>query len=229
MTGRRKPDQVQCPLALLEKNGIRVVDDKVSWIDLENRSVQVDGARLRYDRLVVALGAEYAPERVPGFAGTAHHVYDLESAVKLRQALARFDGENIAVGVSCLPFKCPAAPHETALLVDYHFNQRPSKARVRISFFSPEGLPLPSAGPEIGNTALELMKARGIDARFKTRLEEVQPRQAVFDDGSAIPFDLLIAVPPHVCSTVVREARLTDETGWIPVDPASMRTARDGV
>lgn len=229
MIGQRRPEQVQRPLALLERKGIRVVGGEASRIDFENRSVQVNGSRLRYDNLVIALGAQYAVERIPGLAGNAHHIYDLESAVGLRQTLAQFDGGEIAVGVSSLPFKCPAAPYETALLLDHYFKNRPSKTRVRIRFFTPEGLPLPSAGPEIGNTTLELMKARGIDATFKTKLKAVQPGKAVFDDGSEIPFDLLIAVPPHVCPTVVKEAGLTDETGWVPVDPASMKTTRDGV
>jgi len=229
MIGQRGPEQVQRPLALLKKKGIRVVGGEVSKIDLEARSVQVNGSTLRFDNLVIALGAEYAPERIPGFGSTAHHIYDLEAAVRLRQTLAKFDGGEIAVGVSSLPFKCPAAPYETALLIDHHYKNRPSRSGVRVRFFTPEGLPLPSAGPDIGNVTLELMKARGIDATFKTKLKEVQPGKAVFDDGSAIAFDLLIAVPPHVCPTVVKEAGLTDETGWIPVDRASMRTTHDGV
>jgi sulfide:quinone oxidoreductase len=229
MIGQREPEQVQRPLTLLKKKGIRVVGGEVSKIDLEARSVQVNGSTLRFDNLVIALGAEYAPERIPGFGSTAHHIYDLESAVRLRQTLTQFDGGEIAVGVSSLPFKCPAAPYETALLIDHHFKSLPSNARVRIRFFTPEGLPLPSAGPDIGNLTLELMKARGIEATFKTKLKEVQPGKTVFDDGSEIPFDLLIAVPPHVCPTVVKEAGLTDETGWIPVDRASMRTTHYGV
>ena len=229
MIGERRPEQVQRPLALLKKKGISVVEGEVSKIDLETSSVQVNGSRLRYDKLVIALGADYAPERIPGFAGSAHHIYDLESAVRLRHTLTKFDGGEIAVGVSSLPFKCPAAPYETALLIEHHFRNQPSKSGVRIRFFTPEGLPLPAAGPEIGSTALELMKARGIDATFKTRLKKVQSGKAVFEDGSEIPFDLLIAVPPHVCPKVVKEAGLTDETGWIPVDPESMRTTHDGV
>jgi len=64
--------------------------------------------------------------------------------MKLPQALTQFDGGEIAVGVSSLPFKCPAAPYETALLIDHHFKNRPSRSGVRIRFFTPEGLPLPS-------------------------------------------------------------------------------------
>jgi sulfide:quinone oxidoreductase len=229
MIGQRGPEQVQRPLALLEKKGIRVASGEVSKIDLGTRSVQVNGSMLRYDHLVIALGAQYAAERIPGLADTAHHNYDLESALTLRQALTQFDGGEIAVGISSLPFKCPAAPYETALLIDDHFKSRPSKAEVRIRFFTPEGLPLPSAGSDIGNRTLEFMKARGIEATFKTKLKEVKPGKAVFDDGSVIPFDLLIAVPPHVCPAVVKEAGLTDETGWIPVDRATMRTTHEGV
>jgi sulfide:quinone oxidoreductase len=229
MLGDRDPEQVQRRLSVLKKKGIRVLEGEVSQIGLEGRSVQVDEAELRYDHLVIALGTSYAPDRIPGFARSAHHIYDLESAVRLRQTLTQFEGGDIAVGVSSLPFKCPAAPYEAALLIDQHFKNRPAKAGVRITFFSPEGLPLPSAGPEIGNETLELMRARGIDARFKTKLKEVQPGKAVFDDGSAIPFDLLIAVPPHVCPKVVQEAGLTDESGWIPVDTGTMRTAREDV
>src|SRR5579859_3103397 len=54
MIGQRRPEQVQRPLALLKEKGIRVVGGEVSKIDLETRSVQVDGARLRYDNLVIA-------------------------------------------------------------------------------------------------------------------------------------------------------------------------------
>jgi sulfide:quinone oxidoreductase len=229
MIGQRRPEQVERPLALLKKKGIRVIGGEISKIDLKARSVQVGGSRLHYEYLVIALGAQYAPERIPGFTGSAHHIYDLESAVKLRQTLAHFDGGEVAVGVSSLPFKCPAAPYETALLIDHLFRSRPAKAGVRIKFFTPEGLPLPSAGPDIGNVTLELMKSRGIDTTFRTKLKEVQDGKAVFDDGSAMSFDLLIAVPPHVCPPVVNEAGLTDETGWIPADPATMRTTREGV
>jgi sulfide:quinone oxidoreductase len=131
--------------------------------------------------------------------------------------------------VASLPFKCPAAPYETALLLDHHFKARGLGAKVRITFFTPEGLPLPSAGPDIGNDAVTLLTSRGIDARFKVRLAEVKPREAIFDDGSTLAFDLLIAVPPHVAPQAVRQAGLTDATGWIPVEPTTLRTGHGHV
>jgi sulfide:quinone oxidoreductase len=229
MLGQREPDQVQRELISLKKKGIAVVRGEVSEIDLERRSVTVDGSTHPYDYLIIALGAEYAPERIPGLVDLSHNIYDLESAVRCREALAGFSGGTVAVGVASVPFKCPAAPYETALLIQHHFKQRGLDAKVRVEFFTPEGLPLPAAGPDIGNGALELLRSRGLEARFKAKLQEVRPGEALFDDGSTLAFDLLIAVPPHACPRVVQEAGLTDETGWVPVDPGSMRTKRAGV
>jgi sulfide:quinone oxidoreductase len=229
MLGQRTSEQVRRDLARLQPKGIAVINGEVSEIHLARRSVTVERAKIAYDYLVIALGADYAPERIPGFAGTAHHLYDLESAVRLRQALALFEGGVVAIGVSSLPYKCPAAPYETALLVDHFFKARASGNNVRISFFTPEGLPLPSAGPAIGVGTLELLQSRGIDATFKVKLAEVEPGKAIFDDGSTMAFDLLIAVPPHVAPRVVAQAGLTDATGWIPVEPTTLRTPHDHV
>ena len=229
MLGERKPEQAQRPLSSLKRKGIRVVGGEVSKIDLEAHKVEVGAATLSYDYLIIALGAQYAPAAIPGFVDYSHHIYDLASAVRLQKALAAFAGGVVAVGVSSLPFKCPAAPYETALLIDHQLRARGLTNKVRIRFFTPEGIPLPSAGPDIGNRALELLKSRDIEATFKTKLKDVRPGEAIFDDGSAISFDLLVAVPPHTCPPVVREAGLTDESGWVPVDPTTMRTKLSNV
>lgn len=224
MLGQRRPEQARHSLSSLEHKGIRVVSGEVSALYLEDRKVEAGGADFRYDHLIIALGADYAPATVPGLAEHSHHVYDLESALRLRQALAGFERGVVAVGVSRLPFKCPAAPYETALLVDHQLRGRGLAGKFRIEFFTPEAMPMPSAGADIGKRALEFLAGRGIEPHFKARLAEVKPGEAIFEDGSVIRFDLLIATPPHTCPPVVKAAGLTDETGWIPVDPTTMRT-----
>ena len=74
-----------------------------------------------------------------------------------------------------------------------------------------------------------MMKSRGIDARFKVKLTEVRPGEAVFEDGSTIPFDLLFAVPPHKCPQPVVDAGMTDQSGWVPVNSSTMQTKHPGV
>ncbi len=229
MLGKRTPDQVQRDLSLLKKKGIVTVQGEVSDIDLERHHVRVNGSDLDYDYLIIALGAQYAPEIIPGLREYSHHIYDLESALRFQQALKEFPEGKVAVGVSSLPFKCPAAPYETAFLIDDYLRGKGLEGKFNVQFFTPEGLPLSSAGPEIGNGTLELMKSRGVDARFKVKLKEVKPGEAVFEDGTVLPFDLLMAVPPHRCPPVVEKAGLTDQSGWIPVEHTSMRTKFENV
>lgn len=229
MLGMRKPEQTEKSLSTLKKKGINVINDEVVSIDPQGKTVKTRGGAFSFDYLIITLGAEYAPESIAGFKEHAHHIYDLESAVRFKQAIESFSGENIAVGISRTPFKCPAAPYETVLLLDHYFKKKGMGDRVKIRFFTPEGLPLPSAGPDIGSGTLNFMKSRGIEAKFKVKLSEIKPGVAVFEDGSTMPFDLLFAVPPHKAPTPVVEAGLTDQTGWIPVEPTTMRTKYESV
>jgi sulfide:quinone oxidoreductase len=229
MLGMRKPEQTEKSLSPLGRKGIKLVNDEVLSIDVPGKAVKSRNGEYPFDYLVIALGADYALDSVPGFRENAHHIYNLESAVRFRDAIEKFSGGTVAMGVSRTPFKCPAAPYEAALLVEHHFREKGLRGRVKMSFFTPEGLPLPSAGPEIGNGVAELMKSRGIDAKFKVKLTEARPNEALFEDGSTIPFDLLFAVPPHKCPQPVVDAGLTDQSGWVPVDPSTMQTRHAGI
>lgn len=226
MLGMRKPERTEKSLSQLGRKGIRVVNDEVLSVDAEGKTVKTRNGAFPFDHLVIALGADYAPDTIPGYREHAHHIFNLESAIRFRDAIENFTGGTIAVGVSRTPFKCPAAPYEAALLVEHHFKEKGLGRKVKVEFFTPGGLPLPSAGPEIGNGVAQLLKSRGIDAKFKVKLIEVRPDEVVFEDGSTIQFDLLFAVPPHKRPQPVVDAGLTDHSGWIPVDPATMQTQR---
>ncbi len=229
MLGLRTADAVQRDLGGLTQKGIRVVHGEVTSIDTNGKSVTTTNGRLPYDDLVIALGAEYAPEAVPGFAEHAHHVYDLDSALRFKEAIDAFQGGTIAAGVSRLPFKCPAAPYEVALLLDDLFTRKGIRDRVKVEFFTPEGMPVPATGPEIGSQVAGLLAARGITYRPKRKLTEIGDRELRFEGGETLPYDLLFCVPPHRAPKVVVDAGLTNESGWVPVDPTTLQTKVPGV
>ncbi len=229
MLGLRTPGAVQRDLGTLKKKGIDVTHGEVASIDTNRKSVRTAEDDLAYDDLVIALGAEYAPETVPGFAEHAHHVYDLESALRFKEALEGFSGGTMAVGVARLPFKCPAAPYEVALLLDDLYTKKRLRDKVKMEFFTPEGLPVPATGPEIGNQVAGLLAARGIAYHPKFKLTEIAARELRFEGGATLPYDLLFCVPPHRAPRPVVDAGLTDGSGWIPVDPATLQTRVPGV
>ena len=50
-----------------------------------------------------------------------------------------------------------------------------------------------------------------------------------FTNGVTARFDLLAYVPPHRAPQVVRDAGLTRDSGWVPVDRGTMETQFTGV
>ncbi|MCL5067043.1 MAG: FAD-dependent oxidoreductase, partial [Thaumarchaeota archaeon] len=94
MLGARKKEQVQKDLDLLKKKRkVEVLNDEVLSIDVNGKSVTAKSAgTLPFDYLVIALGAQYSPETIPGFSEHAHHIYDLESALKFKEAVESFQG-----------------------------------------------------------------------------------------------------------------------------------------
>ncbi len=229
MLGLRTASAVQRDLGALKAKGIDVVRGEVTAINTNAKSVQTTKGALTYDDLVIALGAEYAPETIPGFAEHAHHIYDLDSALRFKDSIEGFQGGTIAVGVSRLPFKCPAAPYEVALLLDDLYTRKGCRDKVKLEFFTPEGMPVPATGPEIGNQVAGLLAARGIHYRPKVKLTEIGAKELRFEGGEALPYDLLFCVPPHRAPRPVVDAGLTDGSGWVPVNPATLETKVPGV
>ncbi len=228
MTGARKPNQIQRDLNSLNTRGIQFVQDEVTQIVPKDHLIKTKASSFHYDYLVIALGAEYDHQTIPGFE-QAHHIYDLESAVRFRDELEKFKGGRIAVGVARTPFKCPAAPYEAALLIDHQLRKRSIRDRTSISFFTPEPQPLPAAGPEIGGSVLQLFRDRGIEWNAKEKLLKVQDGTCTFESGKTIEFDLLFCVPPHKAPQAVVAAGLTDQSGWIAVNPSTLETKQEDV
>lgn len=123
VTGARRPAQITVDRRRLRRAGIEVLQAEVLEIDPANRKLKTSGAELSFDRLVT-LGAELAPDLLPGFAEAAHNIYTLDGATAARDALGRLSAGRVAVVVSRLPYKCPAAPYETAFLADAVLRRR---------------------------------------------------------------------------------------------------------
>jgi sulfide:quinone oxidoreductase len=231
MMGKREPNQVTRPLNRLNNKGIQYVNDEVLKIDPANRLIKTTTKDYTYDSLIVALGAKLSPETIPGFSEGVYHIYELEEAMKFREVLRNFSGGTLAVCVSSLPFKCPAAPYEAALFMDYYFRRKGIRKKVDFHFFTAEGRPMGVAPPEIGNRVKEILENRDITYHSSIKLASVDSKmgEITFDGEKNMNFDLLFAVPPHKAPNVVRESGLTDDSGWVSVDRRILRTKYDDV
>jgi len=130
-----------------------------------------------------------------------------------------------------MPFKCPAAPYEAALLVEAYCRKKGVRDGTEIHLFTPEHQPMPQAGAAMGDAITEIMRARGVHYHPLFTFEELRPEAGEIraSDGRSERVDLLLGVPPHEAPEVVRSAGLLGPSGWIHVDPGTLRTPHDGV
>ncbi|MEK7777307.1 MAG: FAD/NAD(P)-binding oxidoreductase [Chloroflexota bacterium] len=229
--GLREPADFVRDLTLLERKGIQVVRGQVQRIDPAQKSVQVDGRELRADFLVVSLGAQLAPELIPGLAQAGHNLYSLEGATAIRDQRKSVTRGSVVVLVARMPYKCPAAPSEAAMLLDYDLRKRKLRDHVGVNLYTPEPGPLPVAGPEVSAGVRRLLEEREIAYHPQHQVTEVNnsTKTLRFANGAQARYDFLVYIPPHVAPTAVREAGLTSESGWVPVNRNTLETRFPGV
>jgi sulfide:quinone oxidoreductase len=224
MFGRRTMDEVRIPYRTITNPRVTFRQESVLAIEPELKRVVTNAGGYEADVLVVALGADLAPEATPGLAECGHEFYSPEGAAWVRNLLPDFPGGNVVIAVLGGLFKCPPAPYETAVLLHEHLSRRGVRDASTIHLITPMPKPIPISA-ETSDALIGLLDERGIrhsHASLVTRLDQAT-NVAHLQDGQQVPFDLLLAVPVHRAPAVVVESGLTED-GWIPVNPATFAT-----
>jgi len=231
MTGKRHPLRIQRSLKSIQRHGIDFVCRPVDSIDVGGKTVAIDSKTMDYDYLVISMGADLYPKKIPGFVEGAHTFYDIEGADRLNEALKDFTGGKVVILITAMPYKCPAAPYESAMLLDAFFDEKNIRFKTDIAIYSVEPHPLPVAGPDVGAMVVDIVNDHKISTTFGVKTTAIDPhgKQIKFEDGTTVDYDLLIAVPPHGGPAVVKESGLTNEAGWIPVDAGTLATGHEDV
>jgi sulfide:quinone oxidoreductase len=191
--------------------------DPASHIDVEANQVKTEsGKTYGYDYLVLATGSRIAPETVPGMAEGAHWFYDLDGAKRMRDALEAFEGGKVVVNVSA-PHKCPVAPLEITFMMYEYFKDRGLADKTEITYTYPIGRlhalePVALwAQPEFDKYGIKY------ETFFNTKSVDHEAKTIESEEGSTLPYDLLVAIPPHRGAQVIEDSEL-GAGGWVPTD-----------
>jgi len=229
MFGKKTPEAVRLPYSSIDKPGVRFRQENVLTIDPVSKRVITDKEHYEADVLVIALGANYDVTATPGLREGGNEFYSFDGVLALREVLPAFAGGKVVVGVCAIPFKCPPAPSECALLMHDFITERGLRERSEITLVMPFGVPIPPS-PSTSKALIAAFKERNIKFIPEAVVRSIDParRIAILDEGQELPFDLFLGIPKHVAPDVVLQSGMT-MNGWIPVDPVNLKTKFPGV
>jgi sulfide:quinone oxidoreductase len=214
-------------LPSLARRGITFRQGSIDAVAPASRSATIDGDTIEADALVLALGAVHDLEAVPGLAEHGLNAWDRFHLDHVHGVVDAFRGGRVLVGIFGAPYSCPPAPFELGMLLSDRCEAR--DIDVQLTIFGPAPIPIPLLGPERNAPLLARLGERGITYLGGHIATEVSSGAVLFQDSPELPFDLLLAVPPHRVPSVLVEAGMAASGGWVAVDRETMETQHPGV
>ncbi len=212
------PSSTYKPVSRMLADGIMLVPEFATALDLKNRVVRTDRQSINYDFLVIATGARYDYDSIPGLKQGTNNFYSLDSAVELKKKLNSFKSGRIVVGVSSMPYKCTPAPLEAVFMLNDYFTWRGIRDKVEIQYVYP--MPMAFPDPGISDIALKMFDEKGIKSNlgFQIKTVDVAKKELVSQKDDRIAYDLALIVPPHRGNRLLESTGAADQMGWVQVD-----------
>ena len=230
MLGQRQPREISRSLKNLEKRSVKVIQSEILGIDPARQEVSLNEEKINYDYLIVSLGLQTRPDLIPGFSESSLHPWEMETALRLREALANFRGGRVVVGVPLGPYRCPPAPYEAQWMLDGYFRDRGIRDHVQIEYFTRDAEPTGEAHDPVVWMDAE-SKRRDIKQNYEFVVRSIDPERRVVHGlyNYNISYDLLVMVPPHRPAQVLLDCGLADTETGIRVDYDTLKTKWENV
>jgi sulfide:quinone oxidoreductase len=226
--GYRTLADIQRPNADFVGPGVEYRCERATDIDTAQRRVTTDQGTHAYDWLVLALGSRTLPEVIDGlverWGRQAHGFYTPDSALRLAGALENFQGGDLVIDIAEMPIKCPVAPLEFACLVDDYLTQRGLRSKTELTLVTP--LTGAFTKPICNEVLTDMLVEKGVKVIPNASLAAVTDKTIVCPDGKAVPYDLLVTIPPHEGSDLIDDAGLGDGIGFGLTDKQTLKSIK---
>ena len=233
IAGLRGLSAQQFGYARVAADGIAVARATATAVDPAARSVTLaDGARLPYDRLVLAPGIDIRWGALPGYDEAAArempHAWKAGDQTLLlrRQLEAMPDGGLVVISAPANPFRCPPGPYERASLVAHYLKTNKPRSKLIVldakDAFSKQRL-FQAAWAELYPGLLEWVplskggNVTSVEPATRTLVTDFARHRAAVAN----------VIPPQKAGHIAEAAGVADKTGWCPIDPITFESARE--
>jgi len=210
--------------------GVNVVQAYADDVDTSGKTVTVGGDTISYDALVLSPGIDIRWGALEGYdeaaAELAPHAWKAGPQTQLLRAQleAMPDGGTFVLVAPDNPFRCPPGPYErVSLIANYFKNEKPSSKILILDAkdaFSKQGL-FTAGWQALYGDMIEWV-SRTNDGRVIRVDAETLTVETEF--GRTITADVLNVVPPQQAGLIAQRAGVTNEGGWVPVNPATFES-----
>ncbi len=183
--------------------------------------------KLPYDYLIFALGRRLATERITGFFEHAHHLLNVDKALKFGDAVSNFHEGHAVIG-QCEGARLPVPVYETAFALARRLEERGERERVKITVVTPDGLDS-ALGVDAGVALNKALAAHQIELLHNFPISTVTRNSVFTRHGDTVNFDLLMLVPPFTGSSAASYMGATDSFGYILVDRTMRVIDHEGI
>ena len=223
------PESLVQPIQKFIPKHVNFINQPINKIIAEGNFVELaNGDRYSYDVLIIATGADIAPEEVQGMEDqwekSVFNFYTFEGALALRNKLRDWEGGNLVVHITEMPIKCPVAPLEFAFLADSYFKHKGIREKVNITYVTPMSGAFTK--PKAAKALEYLLEEKNISIVSDFAIERVDnDKNAIVDyGGREVSFDLLVTVPTNKGDAVIERSGLGDELNYVPANKATLQS-----
>ena len=214
--------------------GVTLINDMATGVDRAAKTVTLAGGQvLPYDRLVLSPGIDFKEGSVPGWSAETHaeimpHAYKAGPQTQLLKAMVESmpEGGTFAMVAPPNPYRCPPGPYERISMIAHVLKQKNPTAKILI--LDPKDKYSKQALFEEGWGRHYDGMVEWIGPDFGGNAVEVRPdTMEVVIDGEVQKVDCCNVIPGQMAGKITQIAGVTDDSGWAPVHPDSMKSKAD--
>jgi NADPH-dependent 2,4-dienoyl-CoA reductase/sulfur reductase-like enzyme len=216
------------------KAGVKLVHSFAAAIDRDKKQVVLAGGeRVPYDRLLVAPGIDLKYDSVAGYSEAAAeimpHAWKPGAQTKLLASKlnALKDGDMIVMVPPPNPYRCPPGPYERASMFA-HVLKKKGYTKSRIVILDPK--------PNFSKQGVFMdgweRHYPGViewqDPKIHSGIKGVNVQTGEVETGFGTYKGALVnVIPAQMAGKIARDAGLANQSGFCPIDPASMKSTVD--
>jgi sulfide dehydrogenase [flavocytochrome c] flavoprotein subunit len=233
--GTRTLSDITHPYGLLKRRGVNFIHDWADSIEPDKKIVKLrSGKTVAYDKLIVSPGIGIKWGALPGYDQAAAQIFPHawvpergEQVLLLRKQLEALpDGGVVGFAIPGNPFRCPPGPYERISLVANYLKKHKPRAKILAldakDAFSKQGL-FQDAWNELYPGLIEW-----IPGSKDGKVVSVDTKEKVFQTefGTKHKIDVGNVIPPQSAAKIAIDAGLTNETGFVPVNPYTFEATK---